>query len=39
LVLYAAPAVFAAIDLNADNALDHDELGEIKSAHGLKHHE
>lgn len=33
----AEPKVFAAIDLNADNVLDHDEWHAFKSAHGLKH--
>ena len=33
----AEPKVFAAIDLNADNSLDHDEWHAFKAAHGLKH--
>jgi hypothetical protein len=33
----AEPAVFAAIDLNQDGAIDHDEWHQFKAAHGLKH--
>jgi hypothetical protein len=33
----AEPSVFESIDLNADNALDHDEWHKFKAAHGLKH--
>jgi hypothetical protein len=35
----ADPSVFAAIDLNADNMLDHDEWHKFKAAHGLKHND
>jgi Ca2+-binding EF-hand superfamily protein len=33
----AEPKVFAAIDLNKDGAIDHDEWHTFKAAHGLKH--
>lgn len=33
----AEPKVFAAIDLNKDGAIDHDEWHTFKEAHGLKH--
>jgi hypothetical protein len=33
----AETTVFDSIDLNADNALDHDEWHKFKAAHGLKH--
>jgi len=33
----AEPAVFAAIDLNKDGNIDHDEWHKFKEAHGLKH--
>jgi len=33
----AVTDVFAAIDLNADKALDHDEWHKFKAVHGLKH--
>jgi len=33
----AEPAVFAAIDLNKDGSIDHDEWHKFKEAHGLKH--
>ncbi len=33
----AEPAVFAAIDLNKDGVIDHDEWHAFKEAHGLKH--
>ncbi len=33
----AEPKVFAAIDLNKDSAIDHDEWHAFKEAHGLKH--
>lgn len=33
----AEPKVFAAIDLNKDGALDHDEWHQFKEAHGLRH--
>ena len=33
----AVTEVFTAIDLNADNALDHDEWHKFKAAHGLEH--
>ena len=33
----AVTEVFAAIDLNKDSALDHDEWHKFKAAHGLKH--
>ena len=36
---HAEPNVFGALDLNADNALDHDEWHKFKAAHGLKHHD
>ena len=36
---HAEPKVFAAIDLNEDKALDHDEWHKFKAAHGLKHHD
>jgi hypothetical protein len=33
----AEPSVFAAIDLNKDGNIDHDEWHKFKEAHGLKH--
>jgi hypothetical protein len=36
---HAEPAVFAAVDLNGDRTLDHQEWHAFKSAHGLKHHD
>jgi hypothetical protein len=33
----AEPAVFAAIDLNKDGNIDHDEWHKFKEAHELKH--
>jgi hypothetical protein len=33
----AEPKVFAAIDLNKDGVIDHDEWHKFKAAHGLKH--
>lgn len=33
----AEPKVFAAVDLNQDGAIDHDEWHAFKKAHGLKH--
>lgn len=36
---HAEPKVFAEIDLNADNSLDHNEWHKFKAAHGLKHHD
>lgn len=33
----AEPAVFAAIDLNTDGNIDHDEWHKFKEVHGLKH--
>ncbi len=33
----AGPPVFAAIDLNKDGGLDHDEWHKFKEAHGLRH--
>ena len=33
----AEPAVFAAIDLNKDGNIDHDEWHKFKEAHALKH--
>ncbi len=35
----ADPKVFAAIDLNQDGSIDHDEWHRFKEAHGLKHKE
>ena len=35
----AEPKVFAAVDLNKDGAIDHDEWHAFKEAHGLKHKE
>lgn len=34
----ATPEVFAALDLNGDQAVDHDEWHTFKEAHGLKDH-
>ena len=36
---HAEPNVFAAIDLNGDERIDHDEWHAFKEAHGLKHHD
>jgi hypothetical protein len=36
---HAEPKVFAALDLNQDGSVDHDEWHEFKEAHGLKHKE
>lgn len=35
----AEPKVYAALDLNKDGFVDHDEWHEFKEAHGLKHKE
>lgn len=34
----AQPAVYEALDLNADGGVDHEEWHEFKQAHGLGHH-
>ena len=36
---HAEPKVFAAIDNNGDNQIDHDEWHAFKEAHGLKEHD
>ena len=36
---HAEPHVFQTIDMNHDNALDHDEWHAFKEAHGLKEHD
>ena len=35
----AEPKVYAALDLDKDGFVDHDEWHEFKAAHGLKHEE
>lgn len=35
----AEKRVFEALDLNGDEAVDHDEWHRFKDAHGLRHHE